>query len=92
MSEFSEVSVIGSINVTLSGCIEVRRDTVILRDGVQAAPATHHRHVLAPGDDLEDQDPRVQAVANAVWTADVIGAYAASQAAVEASRPTITLL
>jgi hypothetical protein len=37
-----------------------------------------HRCVLAPGQSVEDQDPRVAAIAQAAWTPDVIAAYEAS--------------
>jgi hypothetical protein len=33
---------------------------------------------LAPGDDVTNQDPKVQAIANAVWTEEVIAEYQAS--------------
>jgi hypothetical protein len=39
---------------------------------------TFHRHVLAPGDSIVNEDPKVQAIANAVWTEEVIAAYQAS--------------
>ena len=40
-----------------------------------------HRKVLAPGDDVSGEDAKVQAVANAVWTDEVVAAYVAAQAA-----------
>ena len=46
--------------------IQVRTATVISEDGVELAK-TYHRHVLQPGDDLTEQDPKVAAVATAVW-------------------------
>lgn len=47
--------------------IQVRTATVINDDGVEIAK-TYHRHVLAPGDDLTSQDPKVVAIANAIWS------------------------
>lgn len=47
--------------------IQVRTATVIKDDDVEIAK-TYHRHVLAQGDDLTDQDPKVVAIANAVWS------------------------
>jgi hypothetical protein len=39
---------------------------------------TFYRHVLSPGDSIINEDPKVQAIANAVWTAEVIAEYQAS--------------
>lgn len=47
--------------------IQVRQATIIKDDDVEIAK-TYHRHVLQPGDDLTGQDPKVVAVANAVWS------------------------
>jgi urease accessory protein UreE len=77
-----EKSVVDKIEVLLQGQIQVRRRDQILKDGVEVA-ATYHRHVLSPGDDLTNEDPRVVAIAEATWTPEVIAAY---QASVEASR------
>jgi urease accessory protein UreE len=77
-----EKSVVDKIEVLLLGQIQVRRRDQILKDGVEVA-ATYHRHVLSPGDDLTNEDPRVVAIAEATWTPEVIAAY---QASVEASR------
>jgi len=46
--------------------IQVRTATIILRDDVEIS-RSFHRHVLAQGDDLTGQDPKVVAIANAVW-------------------------
>lgn len=72
-----EKSVVDKIEVLLLGQIQVRRRDQILKDGVEVA-ATYHRHVLSPGDDLTNEDPRVVAIAEATWTPEVIAAYQAS--------------
>ena len=72
-----EVSVVDKIEVLLQGQIQVRTRNQVLRDGVEIA-ATYHRHVLAPGDDLTNEDPRVAAIASATWTEEVVAAYQAS--------------
>ena len=56
--------------------VQVRRADVIEKDGVEIA-RSFHRHVLAPGDDISGEDPKVQAVCAAVWTDDVVAAYQA---------------
>lgn len=60
--------------------VQVRRADVIEKDGVEIA-RSFHRHTLAPGDDISGEDPKVQAVCNAVWTDDVVAAYQAHLAA-----------
>ena len=75
-------TVVGSLGVNENGTINVRTDTVILDDGVEAS-RSHSRKVLAPGDDVTGEDAKVQSVANAVWTDEVVAAYVAAQAAAE---------
>tara|TARA_R100000664_G_scaffold26895_1_gene37268 strand:+ start:132 stop:404 length:273 start_codon:yes stop_codon:yes gene_type:complete len=70
-------TLVGSIGVNENGTINVRTDTVILDDGVEASRA-HSRKVLAPGEPLDGEDARVVSVANAVWTDEVVAAYQAS--------------
>lgn len=74
----TEETIVDKIEVIENGCVNVRTATVIKRDGVEIN-RSFHRHVLAPGDDLADQDARVSAIANATWTDEVVAAYAAAQ-------------
>jgi len=69
-----KLSVIDQIEIIRDGSIQVRRTDLIREDGVEIAKA-YHRHVLHPGDDLSEQDERVVAVANAVWTPELIEEY-----------------
>jgi hypothetical protein len=78
-----EQSVVDKIEVLLQGQIQVRTRNQVLKDGQEIA-ATYHRHVLSPGEDLSNEDPRVVAIAEATWTPEVIQEY---QASLEASRP-----
>lgn len=71
-------STIDQINVLEQGHIQVRRVDRILEDDVEISKS-YHRHVLAPGDSLDGEDERVVAIANAVWTAEVIADYLATQ-------------
>lgn len=73
-----EKSVVDKIEVLLDGCIQVRRRDQILKDGVEVA-STFHRHVIAPGDDVSNEDDRVAAVATTLWTEEVVAAYQAAQ-------------
>lgn len=65
--------------VTESGCIQVKRVDKVLKDGVVIS-TTNHRHVLTPGQSLDGEDEVVVAVANAVWTEEVIANWQALQA------------
>ena len=73
----SEETIVDKIEVVENGSVQVRTATVIKRDGVEIN-RSFHRHVLAPGDDLTDQDARVSAIATATWTDEVVAAYQAS--------------
>ena len=69
-----EKSVIDKIEILESGKIQVRRADIIQKDGMEIH-RTFHRHVLYPGQDLTNEDPKVVAIANATWTQEVIAAY-----------------
>jgi hypothetical protein len=74
----TERTVIGSRQVLANGVIQVRTDTVILRDGEEIS-RTYHRHVLAPGDSIENQDPAVQRIARVEHNSATVAAYKLSQ-------------
>ena len=71
---------IGARTILADEQIQVRVDTVIEEDGVEIS-RTHWRKVLAPGDNLANEDARVALVANAVWTPEVVAKYRAEVAA-----------
>lgn len=73
MSLIKEV-VIDKIEVVENGIIQIRQATKILEDGNQLSQS-YHRWSLVPGQDISDQEDKVQAVCNAVWTEEVIAAY-----------------
>ena len=72
----TETTKIDQIEVTQLNTIQVRVANTIEKDGVEVAK-TYQRHVLAPGEDVSNEDPKVQAIANAIWTEEVIAAYQA---------------
>ena len=72
-----EKQIVDLVELVQSNHIQVRTANIIEKDGVEIA-RTFHRHVLAPGDNVTNEDPKVQAIANAVWTTEVIAAYQAS--------------
>ena len=77
--------VVDKIEVLEMGQVQVRTATRVMEDGAQLS-SSFHRHVVDPstkvsgswGDtDISGEDARVQAVANATWTAEVKTAYQA---------------
>jgi hypothetical protein len=73
------------IEVTEGDMVQVRTRTAILEDGVELSSALH-RHVVAPGECTEAEDPKVQAICAAVHTAEVVAAYQAEQARIAAEQ------
>ena len=71
-----EKTIIDKIELVENNSIQVRTATIIEKDDVEIAK-TYHRHVVSPGDDVTNEDLRVQAIANAIWTEEVIAAYQA---------------
>jgi hypothetical protein len=72
-----EKQIVDLVELVQTNHIQVRTANIIERDGTEIA-RTFHRHVLSPGDSIVNEDPKVQAIANAVWTEEVIAAYQAS--------------
>ena len=59
-------TVVDKIEVLESGTIQVRAAIRVLEDG-EVLSQSYHRHVLEEGADLTNEDPKVVAIANAVW-------------------------
>ena len=74
----TEKTIVDLVELVQSNHIQVRTATIIERDSVEIT-RTFHRHTLSPGDDVTNEDPKVQAIANAVWTEEVIAAFQATQ-------------
>ena len=75
--------VVDLIETLENGCVQVRTATRILDDG-EIITSNFHRHVVVPGDDYSQEDPRVQAICAAVQTPEVVAQY---QAQLEANKP-----
>jgi hypothetical protein len=73
----TEKTIVDKIEVLESNSIQVRTATIIEKDGIELT-RTFHRHVLAPGADITNEDPKVQTIANAIWTEEIIATYQAS--------------
>lgn len=73
-----ERKIIDLIEVLSTGHLQVREANLIEKDGVVIAK-TFHRYVLNPGDDVSTKEQRIQDIAAAVWTPEVIAAFQVSQ-------------
>ena len=79
--EYDKIEVVGQYKF-----VQVRKATVIKKDGVELTRA-FHRHGLVPGSldksdnlvdtDLSSEPAEVSAICNAVWTTDVKAAWKA---------------
>ncbi len=83
--------VVDKIEVLEMGQVQVRTATRVLEDGALLS-SSFHRHVVVPSvktddtwadTDISGEDARVQAIANATWTAEVKTAYQEQQDANE---------
>ena len=90
----TETSLNDKIEVVNRWNIQVRKATIIKKDGVELT-RTFHRHVVQPGmldasdnlvaTDISGEDADVQAICNAAWTAQVKTDFTAFLVAQEAS-------
>ena len=71
---------VDQITVTENGTILYREATRIIEDGTELTK-TYHRNTLTPAQDLTGVPEKVVAICNTAWTADVVAAYQAAQAA-----------
>ena len=72
-TEIGKIEIVGPYKA-----VQVRTDTIIMRDDVEIS-RSYSRHVVQPGQDYSNEDALVQAVCAAVHTPEIIAAYAASQ-------------
>jgi len=80
----TKTTTVDQITVTENGIVLYREATRIMEDGNQISQ-TYHRSSLTPAQDLTGVPANVVAICNLTWTAEVIAAYQAAQAA-EAAR------
>jgi len=71
---------IDQITVSENGIVLYREATCIIEDGNELSK-TYHRSSLTPAQDLTGIPANVVAICNVAWTAEVIAAYQAAQAA-----------
>ena len=81
----TKTTAVDQITVCENGTVLYREATRIMEDGKQLSQ-TYHRSSLTPGQDLTGVPANVVAHCNTAWTADVVAAYQAVQAAAAAER------
>ena len=81
----TKTTVVDQVTVNENGSVLYREATRIMEDGNEISK-TYHRSSLIPAQDLTGVPANVVAICNAAWTAEVIAAYQAAQAAAEAAR------
>jgi hypothetical protein len=74
----TEQTIIDKIEILEDCQIQVRQARRIFDDGKKIAE-TYHRHVLAPGDDISKEDPRVILVAKVFHTPEVVAQFRANR-------------
>ena len=73
----NERSIFNLCEVLPNRTIQVRMSDQIV-DGAFVKASTFRRYCLTPGSDLAGQPAQVVAVANAIWTRQVVAAYNAT--------------
>jgi hypothetical protein len=61
-------------SITEDGCMQVRKITRIMEDGIEIGKQ-YHRHVINPGDDFTNEDERTKKIAQVIHTAKTIKDY-----------------
>lgn len=74
----TEENKVDKIEVLEQGQIQIRTANIIKRDDEEIS-RSYHRHVLNPTDDITNEDTKVQAIANATWTEEVVEGWKTSQ-------------
>jgi hypothetical protein len=81
----TKTTTVDQITVSENGTVFYREASRIMEDGAELTK-TYHRSSLYPAQDLTGVPANVVAICNVAWTAEVIAAYQAAQAAAEAAR------
>lgn len=76
---------IDKIEILEMGQLQIREVTRIVEDGKELS-SSYRRWALEPGQDISDQPEKVQAVANLLWTTEVVNAFKAMLVAHDANQ------
>jgi hypothetical protein len=80
----TKTTTVDQITVTENGIVLYREATCIMEDGNEISKS-YNRSSLTPAQDLTGVPANVVAICNTAWTAEVIAAYQAAQAAAAAA-------
>ena len=80
-----KVILVDKIEVLEMGQIQVRT-AIRIKEGGKILSQSFMRNIVVPGSDLSGQDAKVTAIANAIWTSEVVSAYETMIAEQEAKR------
>lgn len=80
----TRTATVDKIEIVENGSLQIRTKTSIQEDGVELS-SSYTRESRTPGSDVSSYSPRVQAIAAATWTTDVVEAYNAEVLAAEAA-------
>lgn len=69
-----EKKIIDKIEILENNLIQVRTASVIEKDGIELT-RTFERKLLVPTDKIDNEDSKVKAIANSIWTPEVIQEY-----------------
>lgn len=69
-----EKKIVDKIEVLENNLIQVRTASVIEKDGIELT-RTFERKLLVPTDKIDNEDSKVKAIANSIWTPEVIQEY-----------------
>jgi len=83
----TKTTTVDQITVNENGIVMYREATKILENDVEISKQ-YHRSSLTPAQDLTGVPANVVAICNTAWTAEIVAAYQAAQAAAEAARNT----
>ena len=67
----TETTKVDQIEIIGDYTIQVRTATIIEKNGTEIS-RTFHRHIIEPGMDVSNEDPKVQSVVNAFFTEEVV--------------------
>ncbi len=70
----TEKTIIDLIEILETNVIQIREATIIERDGFEIS-RTFHRSTATPGDDINNLSVKVKAIAEVLWTPEVVEAY-----------------
>lgn len=83
--ELTKTEYVDNITVDQYGSVFVRK-TITVKEGDTVISNTYYRTSFYPGQDISGQPENVVAIANVVWTPEVIAAYETAQSAREAEQ------